>query len=122
MKRLAGVGIILGLVGAFVLFSVLALGATWMDWVVIFTFLAAVCTFYGLLVLGGYLWNTVSKMLGVVVWVLTLFVLPPIGFVLLGSTWWSWFVVAGAGIAIVAVVLGASVLLSYATDLISGRK
>lgn len=121
MRKLAGYGIIAGMLGlALVLFFLLG-----GDWVLLG---AMIAVFGGLgawcagLVLGTWLWDNVHWSLGVLVLVLTVVVAPPLILPLANMPWWLAYGLYGFSAGVLGAAVGIGLLLTYAMDLIRGEK
>lgn len=121
MKKLAGYGIIAGLVGlGLVLFFLL--GGDWVLLSALILAFGSIGAWVAGLLLGGWLWDNVHWSLGVLVWVLTIIVLPPIILPLAALPWWFAYALYGGMIVIFGACIGLGFLLTYAMDLIRGEK
>lgn len=99
MKRLAGIGIIAGMIGVGLGLFFLLGG----DWAVLG---AIVLAFVGIggwfagLVFGGWLWDEVHWVLGLLVLVLVVIVAPPLILPLANIPWWFAYAAYGFGTAV----------------------
>ena len=121
MKKLAGYGIIAGLIGA-ALGVFFLIGGSWES-------LAALVLTVGLIgawvvgvMLGSWLWDNVHWSLGALVWVLVVVVAPLLILPLVGFPWWLVYALYGFCAAMLGVVVGVGLLWEYAMDLIKGER
>lgn len=123
MKRVAGVSIILAMIGVAILIPYLFIGGLVWKYVAAFAVVGvAFFAWCGVFWLASWIWDNVSEVLGWILLGLNLIVFPAVGMELVGGAWWGWFVVLGmvAGILLVALVI--SVVGGYALKLIVGEK
>lgn len=121
MKKLAGYGIIAGLIGVG-LGAFFLLGGTWhVLGAMVLTFAAIGAWFAGVM-LGSWLWDNVHWSLGVIVWVLTVVVAPPLILPLAAMPWWLAYAMYGFCAVVMVVCVGGVLLWMYAMDLIKGEK
>lgn len=121
MKRISGVGIILVMIGAFVLMTVLVMGATWAEWLSVIVTILLVGGLVLALMASGWLWSEVDRKLGALGYFVTVMVAPPVTLILLGAQWWAWFAMMGVGIVVIAAFAAAWFVLHYAVNLIMGK-
>lgn len=121
MRRLAGIGIIAGIICAGLGLFFLLGG----DWAVLVMF---VVTFVGLgswfagLVLGAWLWDEVHWALGALVLLLVVVIAPPLILPLASVPWWIAYAMYGFCAAVLVICGGVTLLLKYAIGLIKGDK
>lgn len=123
MKRVAGVAIILAMIGVAVLIPYLFIGDSVWPYVGALAVIGvAICVWLGVFWLASWLWDNVSEVLGWILMGLNLIVFPSVGMDLVGGEWWGWFVVLGMALGILLVVLVISVVGGFALKLIKGEK
>ena len=123
MKRVAGVAIILAMIGIAILIPYLFIGGlVWQYVVVVAVVGVATCAWLGVFWLASWLWDNVSDALGWTVLGLNMLVFPAVGMELIGGAWWGWFVVLGMAVGLILVVLVICVVGGYALKLIKGEK
>lgn len=121
MKKLAGYGIIAGLVGA-ALGAFFLLGGTLEVLAALVLMVGAMGSWVAGLVLGSWLWDNVHWSLGALVWVLVMLVAPPVLLHLVNVPWWIAYAAYGCVVAILVVIVVVGLLWKYAMDLIKGDK
>ena len=123
MKRVAGVAIILAMIGVAILIPYLFVGSLVWQYVGALAVVAvAACAWLGVFWLASWLWENVSKVLGWILLGLNLIVFPAVGMELVGGAWWGWFVVLGMVVGLLLVTSIISVVGGYALKLITGEK
>lgn len=120
MKKLAGYGIIAGLVGT-VLGGFFLTGGTWADLLVIGAIFGGIALFVGGLVLTGGLWDRGHRWLSVLAGVMFMGVLPGIVLQAVVGAWWLMLAMAGMGLVALAVIMAIILLTQYAIGLIKGE-
>lgn len=121
MKKLAGYGIIAGLVGV-ALGVFFLLGGTWTDLLGLGVIFGIIALFAVGLVLTGELWDRGHRGLSVLTGVMLMGVIPGVILQWLVGAWWLMLAVAGMCLAVFVVIVGIGLLAKYAMDLIKGDK
>lgn len=121
MKKLAGYGIIAGMVGAALGVFFLS-GGTWADLLGLGAVFGVIALFAGVLVLTGELWDRGHRWVSVLTAVILMVVLPSVVLQWLAGAWWLLFAVAGAFAGILLAVVVAGRIVRFALDLIKGDK
>ena len=121
MKKLAGYGIIAGLVGA-ALGGFFLLGGTWTTLLGLGVIIGVIALFAGGLVLVGELWGRGHRWLSVLAGVMLMGVIPGVILQWAVGAWWLMLAMAGMGLGVFAVAVGTGMLTKYAMDLIKGEK
>lgn len=121
MKKVAGYGIIAGLVGA-VLGVFFLLGGTWVDLLGLGVIVSVMSLFAGGLVLTGEIWDRGHRWVSVLTAVMLMVVLPSVVLQWWIGMWWLLLAVAGiyAGILLAAALAG--LIVKFALNLIKGEK
>lgn len=123
MKRVAGVAIILAMIGVAILIPYLFVGGlVWQYVVALAVTGVSICAWIGVFWLASWLWDNVSKVLGWILLGLNMTVFPAVWVELIGAVWWGWFVVLGMSLGIFLVPLAIFVVGGYALKLIKGVK
>ena len=121
MKKVAGYGIIAGLVGA-ALGGFFLIGGTWTDLLEMGVFFGVLALFAGGLVLTGELWDRGHLWLSVLAGVMLIGVLPGVILQMVIGAWWLMIAVTGMCLGIVAVIAVVGLLFKFAIGLIKGDK
>ena len=121
MKKLAGYGIIAGLIGV-ALGVFFLLGGTWLSLLVLVGVVGSVAAWCAGVVLGSWLWDHVHWGLGALVLVLVTVVAPPLLLPLVGFPWWLAYALYGFCAGVLVGVFVVQVLWALAMDLIKGDK
>lgn len=121
MKKLAGYGIIAGLIGV-ALVAFFLLGGTWEILTALVLLVGSIGAWVAGLMLGSWLWDNVHWSLGALVSVLVVLVAPPVLLLLVNVPWWTVYALYGCVVAILVVIAAVSLLWKYAIDLIKGDK
>lgn len=121
MKKLAGYGIIAGILGA-ALGAFFLLGGTWTTLLGLGVIIGVIALFAGGLILVGELWDRGHRGLGVLAGVMLMGVIPGVILQWLFGAWWLLLAVAGMCTAFFAVIAGVGLLAKYAMDLIKGER
>ena len=121
MKKLAGYGIIAGLLGAALGVFFLA-GGTWETLLGLGVLFGAIALFSGGLVLTGELWGRGHRVLAVFSGVMLIGVIPGVILQWAVGAWWLMLALAGMALGVFAVAVGTGMLTKYAMDLIKGVK
>ena len=121
MKKLAGYGIIAGLVGA-ALGGFFLAGGTWETLLGLSVLFGAIALFSGGLVLTGELWGRGHRVLSVLFGVMLIGVIPGVILQWAVGAWWLMIALAGMALGVFAVAVGTGMLTKYAMDLIKGEK
>ena len=121
MKKLAGYGIIAGLVGA-ALGGFFLLGGTWTTLLGLGVIIGAIALFSGGLVLTGELWDRGHRGLSVLFGVMFMGVIPGVILQWAVGAWWLMLALSGMALGVFAVAVGTGMLTKYAMDLIKGEK
>lgn len=121
MKRLAGYGIIAGLIGV-ALGVFFLLGGTWVTLAALVLTVGLIGAWVAGVMLGSWLWDNVHWSLGALVWVLVVVVAPPVLLLLVNYPWWLVYAMYGFCAAMLGVVAVVGLLWMYAIDLIKGEK
>lgn len=120
MKKLAGYGIISGLVGT-TLGGYFLLGGTWTALLGLGAILVAIALFVGGLVLAGELWGRGQRWLSVLAGVMLMGVLPGVILQVVAGAWWLLLAVIGTCLVAFVVIAGVGLLAQYAIGLIKGE-
>ena len=121
MKKLAGYGIIAGLLGAALGVFFLA-GGTWETLLGLSVLFGAIALFSGGLVLTGELWGRGHRVLSVLSGVMLIGVIPGVILQWAVGAWWLMLALAAMALGVFAVAVGTGMLTKYAMDLIKGEK
>lgn len=121
MKKVAGYGIIAGLVGVG-LGAFFLLGGTWADFLGLGALFVSIALFAGGLVLTGELWDRGHRGLSVLAGVMIIGVIPGVILQWLFGEWWLMLAAAGMCLGLFGVIVGIGLLAKYAVDLIKGDK
>lgn len=121
MKKLAGYGIIAGILGAALGVFFLA-GGTWTELLGMSVVFGVIALFSGGLVLTGELWDRGHRVLSVLSGVMLMGVIPGVILQWLFGAWWLMLALAGMVLGVGTVVVGTGLLTKYAMDLIKGDK
>lgn len=121
MKKLAGYGIIAGILGAALGVFFLA-GGTWETLLGMSVLFGTIALFSGGLVLTGELWDRGHRVLSVLCGVMLIGVIPGVILQWAVGAWWLMLALAGMGLGVFAVAIGTGMLTKYAMDLIKGDK
>ena len=121
MKKLAGYGIIAGIVGAALGVFFLA-GGTWETLLGLSVLFGAIALFSGGLVLTGELWDRGHRGLSVLFGVMFMGVIPGVILQWAVGAWWLMIALSGMALGVFAVAVGTGMLTKYAMDLIKGEK
>ena len=121
MKKLAGYGIIAGMVGVALGVFFLA-GGAWADLLEMGVLLGVIALFAGGLVLSGELWFRGHRWLSVLAGVMLMGVLPGVIQQVVLGAWWLMLAVAGMCLGIFAVVVVVGLLCKIAIELIKGER
>lgn len=120
MKKLAGYGIIAGLVGA-ALGGFFLLGGTWSSLLGLGVIIGVIALFAGGLVLVGELWDRGHRWLSVLFGVMLMGVIPGVILQWAVGAWWLMLALAGMALGVFAVLAGVCLIVKYAIGLIEGE-
>ena len=121
MKKLAGYGIIAGLVGA-ALGGFFLLGGTWTTLLGLGVIIGVIALFAGGLVLVGELWGRGHRWLSVLAGVMLMGVIPGVILQWAVGAWWLMLALAGMALGVFAVLAGVILIVKYAIGLIEGER
>lgn len=121
MKKLAGYGIIAGLLGV-ALGVFFLVGGTWEVLLGISVLFVSIVLFFGGLILAGELWGRGHRVLSVLCGVMVMGVIPGVILQWALGEWWVLFGALGAALGIFAVATGTVLLAKYAVALIKGER
>ena len=120
MKKLAGYGIIAGLLGAALGVFFLA-GGTWETLLGLSVLFGVIALFAGGLVLTGELWGRGHRVLSVLSGVMLMGVIPGVILQWAVGAWWLMLALAGMVLGVFAVLAGVILIVKYAIGLIEGE-
>ena len=121
MKKLAGYGIIAGIVGAALGVFFLA-GGTWETLLGLSVLFGAIALFSGGLVLTGELWDRGHRGLSVLFGVMFMGVIPGVILQWAVGAWWLMLALSGMALGVFAVLAGVILIVKYAIGLIEGER